>query len=96
MRPRGHPKIVNRDHTGMGEACGCARFPPEALRNLGVAHQIVADQLDRHAPVERGIQRLINCTHPATPQAPFQAITFRQEAWYRHGVEASALFGALF
>ena len=66
------PGVVHRDHVGMGESGHGPLLSQQArlaVRTLRVRERVVADDLQRHLPLQLAVMRREDNAHPARAQA---------------------------
>ena len=67
-------EIVDIDHVGVRETCRGLCFVREALDEVVVGRELIAQHLDRHAPAQQQIGPAIHDGHPAGTQAGIDAV----------------------
>ena len=77
----GLPDLVNGDDVGMVERRGGTRLLNESPQPLIVLHDLVGQDLQRDRPLQRGVVRLVNLSHPTGPERPDDPVMRNRGAW---------------
>jgi len=82
----GAPEVEDVDDVWVTDGARGSRLALETGSELGVGAGALDEGLDRHAPAERDVQRLVDDAHRAPPElAPYLVFAFEQLAWGEGG-----------
>ena len=66
--------VDHRHDVRVAELRDRARLAAEALELIGVGRDLAVHQLDRHRPLEHGVERAVHGRHPAAPDLRVEAV----------------------
>ena len=82
-------EVVDGDDVRVNERGGDARLALESPREVAAAGQVVARDLDRDAPIQRGIHGDIDRAETAAAEQPLEVIARRQGSRDRRDINAA-------
>src|SRR5262245_17959600 len=83
--------VENRDDIWMSETGGGARLSSEPLQGFSAVDPVIANQLDRHAPLECGVRCLVYGAHSTLASFPFQLVTADEHSRNAHWNQCHAV-----